>query len=252
MKRCVYTTKAIADSVGIHVNTVRFYEEIGFITPPVRNSNGYRIYSELQRQQCKLIRTAMRAEVLQNGLRKKAVDVVRLCAALDFDRAYTASEEYRDMIDGEIIKAKAAIEAVDNALLHASPEAKPVLKRQEAARAIAVTSETLRTWERNGLIAVHRSENGYRVYTAADMERLNIIRTLRCANYSLSSVLRLLNQLDRTVVASIEAILNTPDREEDIISVCDRLIVSLIGTKSDALEVMSMIVSIKENFSTLQ
>lgn len=62
------------------------------------------------------------------------------------------------------------------------------------------------------------------------MNRLKIIRSLRCANYSLSAILRMLNKLDGRIHKSesdILNILNTPEAEEDIISVCDRLTVSL-------------------------
>jgi DNA-binding transcriptional MerR regulator len=45
---------------------------------------------------------------------------------------------------------------------------------------------TLRNWELNGLMAIKRRENGYRIYTEEDLMRLKIIRSLRCANYSLT------------------------------------------------------------------
>ena len=41
-------TKEIADLIGIHVNTVRFYEEQGFISTPQRAENGYRIFTKRQ------------------------------------------------------------------------------------------------------------------------------------------------------------------------------------------------------------
>ena len=84
-------------------------------------------------------------------------------------------------------------------------------------RNLCVTAETLRTWERSELVKIRRSANGYRVYSTQDMERLNIIRTLRCANYSLSTILRLLDKLDRHEAWSVETILNTPGENEDII-----------------------------------
>lgn len=237
-----YTTKEIADAVGIHVNTVRFYEDIGFMTKPKRQSNGYRIYTELQLEQCRLIRLAMRAEVLQNGLRKKAVEIVTCCAALDFDDALLAAVEYETMIDSEIQKAKAAIIAVERLLQkNMQVDDGTLLIRCEAAQTLGVTSETLRTWERSGLIKVKRKKNGYRVYSVSDMERLGIIRTLRLANYSLSAILRLLNDLDRYSVESVEETLNTPQENEDIVSVCDRLIVSLQSAADDAKELQDMI-----------
>lgn len=157
----IYTTKEIATAVGIHVNTVRFYEEIGFLTKPARFSNGYRCYTDLQLGQCRLIRCAMRAEVLQNGLRDKAVEVVRLCAKQDYDSSLSAAIEYRFMIQEEIRRAGAAI-------------------------------------------------------------------------------------------ASVEETLGTVEPNEDIVSVCDRLIISLQNALSDADMLISMLKDMKNNFSTIQ
>ncbi len=246
-----YSTKQIADAAGIHVNTVRFYERMGILTAPRRRSNGYRVYGELQLDQCRLIRCAMRAEVLQNGLRKQAVCIVRRCAQTDFDAALAQAAEYRFMIEREIGNAQNAIACVENSL-GSAVTGPALLKRQDAAKALGVTSETLRTWERSGLINIKRIRNGYRVYSSGDMNRLNIIRTLRCANYSLTSILRLLNKLDAGGVDCVESALNTPSHNEDIVSVCDRLIVSLRSTAADAKELEIMLRRMKEKYATLQ
>lgn len=248
-----YKTKYIAEHIGIHVNTVRFYEEVGFLSKPERSQNGYRIFTQLHLDECVLIRRAMKAEVLQNGLRNKAVEIVRLCAALNFDAAHAAAQEYCRMIDAEITNAKGAATAVEEMLNQRTLSGEEVrLRRQEAADRMGVTAETLRTWERSGLLTVRRRENGYRVYNADDLKRLNIIRTLRCANYSLSAILRLLNGLDRNEASSVEVALNMPGENEDILSVCDRLIVSLGNTKADALALLPMIAEMREKYSTLQ
>lgn len=117
---------------------------------------------------------------------------------------------------------------------------------------MAVTVDTLRNWELNGLISAKRRENGYRVYNSSDLERLNIIRTLRCANYSLSAILRLLNYLDENGTVPVEIILNTPSEQEDIVSVCDRLILSLESTRKDAVEMRSLLETMQIKFQTLQ
>ena len=101
----------------------------------------------------------------------------------------------------------------------------------------------------NGLLTVKRKENGYRVYDSNDMNRLKIIRSLRCANYSLSAILRMLNQLESQMHKSekdILNILNTPEDEEDIISVCDRLIDSLEKAIKNAYEVILLLKEIKQ------
>ena len=58
-----YRTSEIAKQAGLHPNTIRFYEEIGFLTKPVRSPNGYRVYTPLHLEQVQLIRLALRAEV---------------------------------------------------------------------------------------------------------------------------------------------------------------------------------------------
>lgn len=46
-----YFTEELANIVGVHVNTLRFYEKIGFLTKPERKENGYRIYTDLHLEQ---------------------------------------------------------------------------------------------------------------------------------------------------------------------------------------------------------
>ncbi len=247
-----YRTNEIALLSGVHPNTVRFYEEVGFITPPERLKNGYRVFTELHLKQMGLARLAMRAEVLQNGLRKKAIEVIRLCAALDFDRAIQSAREYEAMLTRETENAKSAITSVEAMLNGKHRQDGVSLKRMETAERLNVTVDTLRNWELNGLITVKRRENGYRVYDASDLERLNIIRTLRCANYSLSSILRLMNHLDKNESAPVETILNTPSEQEDIVSVCDRLIISLENTRKDAADMRVLLGAMQLKFKTIQ
>ena len=247
-----YRTNEIARLTGVHPNTVRFYEDMGFITPPERLKNGYRVFTELHLRQMELARLAMRGEVLQTGLRKKAIEVIRLCAVLDFDRAIQSACEYEAMLTRETENAKNAVASVEAGLNGKHKPDCVSLKRREAAERLDVTVDTLRNWELNGLITVKRRKNSYRIYNAADLERLNIIRTLRCANYSLSAILRLMNHLDRDQSASVEVILNTPAENEDIISVCDQLIVSLENTRKDAAQMQSLLKAMEIKFQTIQ
>lgn len=108
--------------------------------------------------------------------------------------------------------------------------------RQKAADELNITIDTLRNWELNGLLTVKRKENGYRVYDETDMQTLKVIRELRVANYSLSAILRMLNALHDKKQINVGEVLNTPDDGEFIISVCDKLIVSLTELRFDALE----------------
>ncbi len=241
-----YKTHEIARLTGIHPNTVRFYEDVGLITPPERLPNGYRVYTTLQLKQIELARVALRAEVLQNGLRKKAVEIIKLCAALDLDAAVKSAKQYDRMLRREIADAKEAITYVESMLSGNREQDAPLLKRKEAACMLNVTVDTLRNWELNGLITVKRTQNGYRVYDSQDMKLLKIIRTLRCANYSLSAILRLINNLLKNEDVHIEKILNTPSEDEDIVSACDKLILSLEAALTDARHITDNLEEIKK------
>ena len=82
-----YRTSEVAEMMGIHPNTVRLYEEWGLITKPVREENGYRVFTDLHLCQIQAARLGFEIEILQNGLRKKIVDMIKTCAKCDFDGA---------------------------------------------------------------------------------------------------------------------------------------------------------------------
>ena len=123
------------------------------------------------------------------------------------------------------------------------------MKRKEVSVYLGITMDTLRNWEMNGLLRVKRKENGYRVYTDDDIRRLKIIRSLKCANYSLEAILRMLNALSSGHPVNIQQILNTPNADDDIISVCDKLIVSLSAAERNAEEMVIMLTDMKNKYA---
>ena len=76
-----------------------------------------------------------------------------------------------------------------------------------------------------------------------------MIRTLRLANYSLEAILRMLNALEHNPQVNIKQVLNTPQTDADIVSVCDRLIVSLQYAEKNAEKMINIILEMKEKFS---
>lgn len=233
-----YKTADIARMFDIHVNTVRLYEKCRLIPQPERLSNGYRVFTDLHVEQFKLARAALQTEMLQNGLRKKAVDIIKTSAAGDYEKAAELTRHYIDQVEIEISNAEEAIQITHKLL--SSMETEPnnkdfLLTRKDTAHYLHVTIDTLRNWELNGLFTVKRLKNGYRVYSADDLQRLKIIRSLRCANYSLSSILRMLNALSLDPGTNIREIINTPKQDDDIITACDKLLTSLQEAKENAL-----------------
>lgn len=243
-----YKTAEIAKIIGIHPNTVRLYEKYQLISKPERAANGYRIFTELDVEQFKLARTLLKVEVLQNGLRKKAVEIIKAAAARDYNAAILLTKKYLLQIRTERQNAEEAIEIVKETLQgHTEQEVlTPVhLTRKQAAEYLHITTDTLRNWELNGLMAIKRRENGYRIYTAEDLMRLKIIRSLRCANYSLTAILRMLSALSKDPCADIKQVIETPGPDDDIITVCDRLQSSLLDAEQNALIVWKQLRNMK-------
>lgn len=248
-----YKTSDIARIIGIHVNTVRLYETCGLIPKPERKENGYRVFNDLHLEQFRLARAALQVEVLQNGLRKRAVQIVMVSAAGDYDRAARLTQVYLAQVDMEITHAEEAIGITREILSGFAEVSGPdkacpeiVYTRKEAAESLHVTIDTLRNWELNGLFTIKRRENGYRVYTEEDMQRLKIIRSLRCANYSLSAILRMLRGLTSDPDVDIRQVIDTPDEGDDIITACDKLLTSLNEAKKNACYVAGQIEKMKK------
>jgi len=244
-----YSTSEIAKIIGIHPNTVRFYEDLNLITTPKRKSNGYRIFTKLHIDQFKIARLAFQVEVLQNGLRAQAVEIVKTCAAGDVDKSIELTLQYLDKIEDERLKAEEAIVIVEKILSgEINENEKLCLTRKEAADYLNVTIDTLRNWELNGLLTAKRKQNGYRIYTDNDINRLKVIYSLRCANYSLSAILRMLGALSSSSEADIKDIIDTPSEDDEIITAYDRLLTSLRYASNNAKTIYKHLIKMKEEY----
>lgn len=244
-----YKTSQVAAVIGMHPNTVRLYEEWGIIPRPERKENGYRVFTDFHIDQIRLARTAFQIEILQSGLRKKIFQMVKLSAAGKFDDALSLTQAYLSGLLQEHDNAEDAIRIVKQIISGENQENRAFMKRKEVSEYLGVSMDTLRNWETNGLLAVKRKENGYRIYTDDDIKRLKIIRALRCANYSLEAILRMIQQLSKNPNVDIKTVLNTPRPSDDIISACDQLIRSLSAAEKNAIILMEMLQKMKRQYS---
>ena len=243
-----YRTSEIAKIIGIHPNTVRLYEELELIPKPDRMPNGYRVFTDLHIEQFRLARLAFQVEVLQNGLRKKIVQMIKVSAAGDYDKALELTEGYRMQLRQEIANAEEAIDIVKRILDGRQEENVHTMKRKEVSEYLNISMDTLRNWEMNGLLTVRRRQNGYRVYTDDDIRRLKIIRSLRCANYSLEAILTMLEQVSKYPGIDIKRALDTPKEDTEIIAVCDKLVTSLTKAESNAEKMLDKLKEMKSKF----
>ena len=153
-----HNTSTIAKEFNIHPNTVRFYEKIGFLPQIHRKENGYRIYNQIHYEQLKLIRIGLKSELLQNGLRKQVIDIIKASAKGEFDEALELARKYLENISKEEKNAEEAIEIVENNLLKERVENSKTYTRKQLADYLELTIDTLRNWELNGLLRIKRKE----------------------------------------------------------------------------------------------
>lgn len=245
-----YKTAQVAKLIGIHPNTVRLYEKLGLISKPQRLSNGYRVFSDFHIAQFKLARIALKVEVLQSGLRKNMINIIKLSAKGEFQKAIVCTNNYINQVKIEQKNAEEAIEITKKLLSGIQEKENNVsLTRKQTADYLEVTIDTLRNWEMNGLLSIKRKQNGYRVYTKNDIQLLKIIRTLRCANYSLSAILRMISAISNNSEINIREAINTPKSDENIVAVCDKLLTSLSSAELNANCILRQLKAMQEKFN---
>lgn len=242
-----YKTSQVAKLIGVHPNTIRFYEEMGLLPVIPRMNNGYRVFNDSHLEQLRLLRTAFRSEIISSSLRQEAFEIVKTAAAGGISEAYGRTKLYLEHLKIERAGAEEAIgitlEILANPLGH--DHNTELIGRNKTAEILGVSIDVLRDWERNGLISVPRNPKGFRQYGLKEMNRLKIIRTLRNAHYSMMAILRMLNRLDNGETNLWEAI-NTPGEDEDIVCAADRYITALSMAENDAFEMLDILRRLEE------
>lgn len=238
----IYKTSEIANIIGVHPNTIRFYEEMGLLPTIPRTKGGYRIFTDSHLDQLILLRTAFRAEIISSRLRQEVLSIIKTAATGDINKAYQDTKHYLEHLREEARGAEEAIRIAENILEHSdcSGEALICKGRGEAAVRLDITIDVLRDWERNGLVSIPQDSSGHKLFYVKEMNRLKIIRTLRNAHYSTMSILRMLNKLDLGE-GNIREAINTPDAEEDIVCAADRYITALSCAEEDAKEMLQIL-----------
>ena len=236
MTDSVLRTSDIARAAGVHPNTVRVYEQWGFLPPIPRAPNGYRQFTHRHLAQVLLVRNALQVTWLGGPLRLTTRTLIFQGAAGEYQPAHQTALALLEMIQSEQQRAEAAAALLEQwAKNQTAALAITPLHIGAAARQLDVTIDSLRNWERNGLLTTPRHPgNNYRLYGLAELQRLLIIRTLRAARYSTMAILRMLTRLDQGQRFSLRAVLDTPAPEEDAVYATDRWLTTLARVKKHA------------------
>ncbi len=236
-------TSEIAQAVGAHPNTVRLYEVWGFLPPIPRSPAGYRLYTEAHLDQMRLARLALNSNWPGKNVRDSAVKLVRQAASGDLGGALEAAYRHLALVQAERAQAKAAADLLERWAQGAATDATTEpMQIRPAAKLLGVSTDMLRNWERNGLIQIPRHpRNGYRLYGAAELGRLRVIRTLLRAGYSTMSILRMLLQFDQGLRQGLWQALDTPSPDEDILFATDRWLSALAEQEQCAANIITQL-----------
>lgn len=237
------TTSQIAREVGVHPNTVRLYEEWGFLPAAARSPKGYRRFTEAHLAQMRLARVALHGGWPGREIRISAVQLVRQAASGDTGGALEQAYRHLALVQAERARAESAARLLGRWAggIPAEAASQP-LHISAAAKHLGVTVDMLRNWERNGLIHVPRNPvNGYRQYGAAEIGRLRVIRMLFRAGYSSMAILRMLLHFDQGKGGNLRQVLDTPRPDEDVLTAADRWLSSLAEQETRAEKMIALL-----------
>lgn len=240
MARRYLRTSDISQAIGVHPNTVRLYETWGFLPRIPRSPSGYRQFTEAHLEQMRLARLALHGGWPGRNIRRSALALVRRAASGDLGGALEQAYHHQALVQAERAQAEAAAEFLDRwAKGLAADTTDTALRIGEAARLLGLTIDTLRSWERNGLIKTPRDpKNRYRAYGAAEIGRLRVIRMLVRSGYSTSAILRMLLSFDKGQSQNLRRVLDTPRPDEDIPYASDQWLSTLAEHEQRAAQII--------------
>jgi DNA-binding transcriptional MerR regulator len=247
----IFRTSEIARLCEVHPNTVRMYEKYGLIAPARRTASGYRQFTLAHLYQMRLARLAFRCTWIGGEIRCTALEMVRLSAAGEGQSALEQAHLLNQAVQRERSQAEAAAAYLEKwAAGEIQAEQLAPLRIGQAARLVNSTVDALRNWERNGLLQVPRDRiSGYRLYGGEEINRLRVIRMLLRSGYSMMSVLRMVQQLDRGRREDLRQVLDTPQPGEDVLSASDHWLTSLAEMQTTAGKAVALL---EEYLQTLE
>lgn len=170
-------------------------------------------------------------------------NLVKRFAANNFEDAIKLAQEYSAQVDSEKEEALEAVQVLDRWFENNVGNKEKIIfrTRKAAVSKLKLTIDTLRTWERNGLYAVSRSEKGRLLYNEWDIEKIKVIRLLRNCGYSIASLLNVFQSKDEDIKPS--KLLSLPVDNNDFFYETDRYLDFLDEHKERAEAIISIIIN---------
>ena len=241
-----YSTGQIAEILRTHPNSVRWYDNMGLISPVHRTKSGYRKFNSSHLTQLRILRIIFKGTYSNKLIRNCSFAVLTALREKGKSDAIHKAQEYRDYLKKEYSSAVKAVTVLRKWMegkIAYSPTG-TMYNRKEAAKYVGVTAEVLRNWERNSLIAAPRTgKKNERVYSEADVIRMQLIYMLRQNNYSIAAIYSSLTRFDRGDAEGAALAINFPaeDPESAYMMACDYWLKVLEELMVDAEEMMEVL-----------
>src|SRR5262245_60203157 len=109
-KRMAYTVKKLAQTSGVSVRTLHFYDEAGLLKPAYYGANGYRFYEETQLLTLQQI-------LFYRELGFELKQIKRILSRADFEKV-AALKEHRKLLRKNLVRTSQLIETIDKTIQH--------------------------------------------------------------------------------------------------------------------------------------
>ena len=237
------STSRLAKAVGVHPNTVRRYEQRGYLPPTQRSPSCYRRFTERHLDCLRLTRLVFSNLFPGRAIYQSGLDIIHITAGGNLGGALELAYRHLALVQSERAQADVAVDLLERWALGAPADAtSQPLQISQAARLLGISIDILRSWDRNGLIDIPRDpSNGYRLYRAQQLSRLRVIRMLSRAGYSIGAILRMLLQLDRGETADLRRALDTPRPDEDVYLASDQWLTNLSEHEQRARQIIALL-----------
>ncbi|MCL2373575.1 MAG: MerR family transcriptional regulator [Defluviitaleaceae bacterium] len=233
----------LSELTNTPASTIRDYEALKFIEPARRLENNYRAFNERHIVQIKLCRLAFR-EFINKPLRKASLQVLYAAAKNDMPLCHQNIEAYIALLETEIKKAKDVFDVIKKWTSSDGYIEEPGYTLSMAAECVGTTKETIRNWERNGLLYTNFLAYQKRIYKTCDIERMKVVYMLIQIGYSVMAINKYFSALAQNNNKALQVLID-PENDEDLFSIQDRWFQTLLSAKADGMKMLALVVKEK-------